>query len=183
MENQRVRMTKKLFCDSLLYLMQTKPIDEISVSALCRQAQVNRTTFYKHYTCPRDVLSDIASFNQDVYASLCKHETTALGQLNIALKNVLNNLDRARVLHAETMKSLVNERPNTSSNDIFYRLLSADLPPEARRYCRVMTSAAMAAWFDDPSRISTEQFARLLMDVSHICRRHALPDAAAADQA
>lgn len=61
MENQRVRMTKKLFCDSLLYLMQTKPIDEISVSALCRQAQVNRTTFYKHYTCPRDVLSDIAT--------------------------------------------------------------------------------------------------------------------------
>lgn len=182
MENQRVRMTKRLLSDSLLYLMQTKPIDEISVSELCRQAQVNRTTFYKYYACPHDILKDIASTNRDIYVSLCKNETTAYGQLNIALKNVVNNLERARVLNAEMMKSLENGRENTSCEDIFYRILSADLPPEVRIYCRVMTSAAMATWLNDPHRMATEAFTRLLLDISHLCKRHAAGKASLLNQ-
>lgn len=173
MENQRVRMTKKLFADSLLLLMKTKPVDEISISELCRQAQVNRTTFYKYYTCPHDILRDIASVTQASYASICEHEISAYNQLNLALKIVLNNLDRARALHGETMKSLGNEQSNTSSNDIFYRILSADLPTEVRRYCRVMTSAAMDTWINDENRMSTEAFAHLLLDISQACRYHA----------
>lgn len=40
-------------------LLERKHIDDISVSELCKEAQINRTTFYRHYQTPHDVLMEI----------------------------------------------------------------------------------------------------------------------------
>ena len=58
-DNQRTRLTKRLLQEALLHLLQAKSLDKISVSELCRQAGINRSTFYRHYTLPCDVLADI----------------------------------------------------------------------------------------------------------------------------
>lgn len=55
-DNQRIIITKKLLRDALIKLLQKKHIDDISVSKLCQEAQINRTTFYRHYQTPHDVL-------------------------------------------------------------------------------------------------------------------------------
>lgn len=39
-------------------LLKKKHIDDISVSELCAEAQINRTTFYRHYHTPHDVLME-----------------------------------------------------------------------------------------------------------------------------
>lgn len=41
--------------------MQKKHITRIRVSELCQEAEINRTTFYRHYETPNDVLMEIAS--------------------------------------------------------------------------------------------------------------------------
>ncbi|MBQ9785896.1 MAG: TetR/AcrR family transcriptional regulator [Clostridia bacterium] len=48
-EDLRVKKTKKLLCSTVLKLMQKKSLDEISVTDICEQAMVHRTTFYTHY--------------------------------------------------------------------------------------------------------------------------------------
>ena len=58
-ENQRVKLTKKLLKQSLLDIMDKKPVGSISVIELCEKAEINRSTFYNHYGCPNDVLYDI----------------------------------------------------------------------------------------------------------------------------
>jgi AcrR family transcriptional regulator len=58
-ENQRVRLTKRLFQDSILELMKNKNINKITVKELCEKADLNRTTFYLHYGIPEDVLTEI----------------------------------------------------------------------------------------------------------------------------
>lgn len=58
-ENQRVKLTKKLLKQSLLELMNKKPVGDITVIELCEKAEINRSTFYNHYGCPNDVLYDI----------------------------------------------------------------------------------------------------------------------------
>ena len=58
-ENQRIALIKRLLKESLLGLMAEKSIQNITVSELCAAAEINRSTFYNHYGCPNDVLSDI----------------------------------------------------------------------------------------------------------------------------
>lgn len=58
-ENQRVVITKKLLREGLLRLLETKPIEKINITELCREAGINRATFYRHYELPRDILFEI----------------------------------------------------------------------------------------------------------------------------
>ena len=58
-ENQRVALSKRMLKDGLMVLLQKKHIDNISISELCEKAQINRTTFYRHYQTPHDVLMEI----------------------------------------------------------------------------------------------------------------------------
>ena len=45
----RVRYTKKVLRESLLYFLRFKSITEISVKEVCERAEINRATFYAHY--------------------------------------------------------------------------------------------------------------------------------------
>ena len=46
----RVRYTQKVLKDSLLQLLEKKPINKITVKEVCALAELNRATFYAHYT-------------------------------------------------------------------------------------------------------------------------------------
>lgn len=69
--NQRVALTKRLLQEALQRLMKRKPLDKISVSELCDEAQINRATFYRHYNVPRDVLVEMQlQFTERVHTAL-----------------------------------------------------------------------------------------------------------------
>ena len=55
-QNRSVRNTKKRLKEALLILLQKKPVNEISVTELSELADVNRGTFYFHYTDVYDIL-------------------------------------------------------------------------------------------------------------------------------
>lgn len=57
--NQRVMITKRMLKEGMMRLLQEKPLDKISITELCREAGINRTTFYRHYEWPRDVLAEM----------------------------------------------------------------------------------------------------------------------------
>lgn len=46
----RVRYTKRVLKDSLLKLLTEKPINKITVTEVCELAELNRATFYSHYS-------------------------------------------------------------------------------------------------------------------------------------
>ena len=58
-ENQRTRLTKQLIKESFLSLLENNEINKISIKSICENAQINRSTFYKHYGSQYDVLSEI----------------------------------------------------------------------------------------------------------------------------
>lgn len=58
-ENRRVRMTKQLMKDALLELLEQQKLVNITVTAICENADVHRSTFYKYYTDPENLLKDI----------------------------------------------------------------------------------------------------------------------------
>ena len=58
-DNRRVAMTKLLLKNALLELLEQKELSNISVTAVCETADVHRSTFYKYYNTPADLLREI----------------------------------------------------------------------------------------------------------------------------
>ena len=58
--DRRVRYTKKAIRESFYALLEQKPIEKISVTEICRGADINRGTFYSHYTDPFDLRRSLA---------------------------------------------------------------------------------------------------------------------------
>lgn len=68
--NQRIILTKRMLKEGLLRLLETKQLDKINVTELCRESGINRATFYRHYEVPRDILNEMQmDFFEDVMKS------------------------------------------------------------------------------------------------------------------
>lgn len=57
--DRRTLITKGIIKDSLLDLLQNTSYEKITVTALCRQSEITRATFYLHYDNIDDVLDEL----------------------------------------------------------------------------------------------------------------------------
>lgn len=58
-EDRRIRYTKMVIKESFLNLLEKKDISQITVKEICEDADINRATFYSHYTDVYDLLKKI----------------------------------------------------------------------------------------------------------------------------
>ncbi|WP_367295369.1 TetR/AcrR family transcriptional regulator [Levilactobacillus yonginensis] len=65
--NRRAQYTQGIIQQTVLSLLESKPINAISVTEVCAQADVNRTTFYRYYT---DIYDCVASIEKDFVSAL-----------------------------------------------------------------------------------------------------------------
>ncbi len=85
--DQRVMLTKRLLQEGLFRLLESKGIDDVGVSELCAESGINRATFYRHYTQPRDILADTRrGIIRDVRA--IAEQTAAESNLALWLENL-----------------------------------------------------------------------------------------------
>lgn len=89
----RVIKTKKALHQALLVLLKTKALETISVSSLCREADVNRGTFYLHYKDIRalfdehlhDLLQDLEESYYEPYRHTSRITSTQLDPSTIRI--------------------------------------------------------------------------------------------------
>jgi AcrR family transcriptional regulator len=89
-EDQRVKITKLLLKNSLIDLLFEKDMSKITVKEICLKAEINRSTFYSHYSNAYDLLESI---RQEYLNNILK--AVPINNLNIqdttsAIINVLN---------------------------------------------------------------------------------------------
>lgn len=58
-ESRRVKMTKRLLNESFLKFLAEKPLPRITIKEICDDADVNRSTYYAHFTDPYDQLKKL----------------------------------------------------------------------------------------------------------------------------
>lgn len=58
-ENRRVKVTKTLLKKSFIELLEQKEISRITIKEICENADINRSTFYAHYTDQYDLMKKI----------------------------------------------------------------------------------------------------------------------------
>lgn len=137
--DRRVRKTRALLLQGLIQLLEQKEIKDISVKELSDLVDINRGTFYLHYTDIYDMLNKIEDelfqeFNeildrdlnseipttalntvlQDIFMLLEKHRDIA--RVMIGPHGDLAFVNRLRSLVAERSKSIL-EQAHSSNND------------------------------------------------------------------
>ena len=110
-ENRRVKYSKKLIQDSLLQLLQEKPLEKITVKELCERADVNRGTFYRYY---EDIFDLFETIEQALATDFEKHTETIHTQGMVPFLTEL-------LLGAEKNRDLVIILSNDRGDDSFFR--------------------------------------------------------------
>lgn len=57
--NRKIKYTKMVLKNSLIKLLNEKPISRITITEICEEADINRATFYAHYSDQCDLLQQI----------------------------------------------------------------------------------------------------------------------------
>ena len=84
MSDRRVKYTKMVLKESLLKLMANKPIGKIQIKEICELADVNRGTFYTHYSDQFDLLRQVQDeFAAEVKDLQDKRQAEAMGTLEM----------------------------------------------------------------------------------------------------
>lgn len=107
-ESRKTRYTKMALQNSLFELLEKKPMGKITIKELCENADINRTTFYAHYTDHYDLLSKIEnetlSWAKDAVANL-----TAKNDKNENIK-IMEEIFQYIADNSKNMKLLMSER-------------------------------------------------------------------------
>ena len=120
--DRRVLYTKMFLKEALLELMKEKAIDKITPTELCRQANINRNTFYTHYYTPRDVLTEVeADFSAQIIESLSSQATVDDFQISRMLKEICSIVYAQK----EFCKVLLSENGDAA---FFENVISAGKP-------------------------------------------------------
>ncbi len=124
-EDRRTKYTRKAIRDALMELLNTKPYSKISVTEICRLAEINRGTFYIHYYDVDDVLDDILSLAfSDVSGTidhvLCPHKETCTYPF---CQKIQESTDLRPLFLDETISERIIQRLSESSKEDFVSYL------------------------------------------------------------
>lgn len=119
--NRRTIYTKKVIKESLIELLKTKEIHQVTVTDICKKADINRGTFYTHYKDAFDLLSSMEDelFTQIlIYISeIPAKEYNSLLLLRV-LELIKENKDLCRVLFCNQRDNSILNRISEIANTI-----------------------------------------------------------------
>ena len=173
----RIKVTKSLFHRALLEILKDKSIDQVTVKELVETAELNRSTFYLHYSCPMDVLKEIE--NQFVIEKLVKLDSYFAGAMDhgrmaAIISIVLEDKELCRILMSEhgdpqfllSLKHLVKEgvvagwqkdHPGISKEKLLFLY----------DYVFSGSTQLILGWIRDPQGVSPEEFSERLERLGH----------------
>lgn len=164
--DRRVRYTKKAIRESFLDLLENKPLEKISVTEICKNADINRGTFYSHYSDPFELKHCLEQELVDVLVEGAKNAPSGrLTSLN-ALTILEENKDLCRLFCGPNgdMDAFIRIIMDHSESYFSGVMQGGDNIPETHKEClHIMLVSAVSAlikfWYendmkDDPALIA-----------------------------
>lgn len=165
-EDRRVKMTKSLLKSSLIELMKTKALHEISIKKICENADVNRSTFYRYYDSQYDLYDEIlAEISEDIKSIISKHGDSE-NKVLYTLTDVLTYAEE----HRELILVILSSKGSLVIGEMFTQnvnsYIDSDKTSELSLYCTQFISAGLAnilwTWLNKENRRSAKEVAMVL---------------------
>ena len=119
--DQRVRYTKMVIKNSLLELMKENPISKVTVTDICKKANINRNTFYSHYANQFELLSNIEDELYEEIRQVVEHTMNLKASAKLSYeicKYIKANSNICEVLFSENGDKKLLERIIYISHDL-----------------------------------------------------------------
>jgi AcrR family transcriptional regulator len=175
-QDRRVRRTQKLLKDSLISLMQEKEFKNISVKDITERADLNRGTFYLHYTdiyqllkeIEDEILSDFQSMINDYH--LDGNEHSLLKIFTPIVHYVVDNRPVCKIMFENNASSDFMHRFHQLIYDNAYQPVQMIFSFNKREYYDIFFEYAtygiiglIKKWLNTPDRtMGPDEMARLI---------------------
>lgn len=177
--NTAVRMN-----DALMTILKRKPFEYITVSEICKEAGVNRSTFYLHYQNTKDLLSETTKRMLDHFLSYfpvdkenfaTQFSNCELNQLNFISAEYLNPylsyIRENRVIFSTTLDHSVSFGFDTIYQHMFQHIFDPILerfryPEGDRKYVMMFylngITAIVVKWLSEGCEKTEEEIAEII---------------------
>lgn len=176
--DNRIKYTKMVIRNSLLELLNTKPINKITVTEICSLADINRGTFYKHYLDVFDLIEQIESelYNQiqSTIEEFIKSEKKDIYDLTLKLFETLKeNKKFFKIIFSESgNKNIVKKLYFTMYNNYMenWKNTSNNIDEKTLDYIFTFTAngsiSTIQRWLEKDLEESPEEIAILINKIS-----------------
>ena len=177
-ESRRVKMTKKVLCDSLIHLLFQKDIQHVTIKEICDYADINRSTYYRYYQNPFDQLNKI---QEELIHELYLHIEKLVKNIDSSLQSASSNYTSNMIEYLEYVQSqrdviqiLLSIFPDNQFLTTFVRHIQANLQtlsPVTNNSCRlydfIFASSGciglLVHWLTNDPEMSAEDIAKSMV--------------------
>lgn len=173
--DRRQKKTRQAIQNALLTLMKEKPLNKITVSELAATADVNRKTFYNHYSNIQEVRDELDQEYIDRIFSLLKtaHEMEQSPDMELLIESLVNALTehptRTRLLFESGEQLYLIERLKELTLPYLEQRVmdpqTAAFLPYALDYTVYGMTALLNTWIHAEKPLPPQELSRLITDL------------------
>ena len=172
-DNRRIKISKRMMKEALIDLLDEKPLEKITVTEICKSADVNRSTFYAYY-------EDISALMLEIEDEVLEHVTSYAENFNdYSDKRMLevfeeffnyvrDNAKLFRVLMVQHDNRSFNRRMLDTIMEKYKMSLewNGELPAKYTYIYSVSgVIGIMGEWIDSGFSISSKKLAKIVMQM------------------
>lgn len=168
-KDRRVQYTKKLLREALLDLLNVKELGQISITELCKLADVNRNSFYRHYTIPLDILLELEEEVFEKLSAVLRKSNNMDELIFLSCQILENDKEMSKIVFTKADGSGILARILTSVRNHFPVEDQIELTPETRPYVEMAyqfgekgSIAVIKNWVENDFFLPAERIAEII---------------------
>lgn len=177
--DRRKKYTRMVLKESLMELLNDKPISSITIKELCNLADINRSTFYSHYTDQYDLLNKIEDeiiqeLNQTLSQYDYKKKKESFAMAKYLLDYVVSRSEHFRILFSDHgNKGFQHRVMEAAQSHIMSNLLQGRVLTDetSSKYITLFVISGsihvIENWLSSGMKESTEEMTKIITEISN----------------
>lgn len=168
-KDRRVQYTKKVLREALFDLLNEKELTQISITELCKKADVNRNSFYRHYTIPLDILLELEEEVFEKLSTVLRKSYKMEEVILLSCQLLENDREMSKIVFTKGDGSGILSRILTSIRNHFPVENQIELTPEAQPFVEMAyqfgekgSIAVIINWVENDFIYSAESVAQMI---------------------
>jgi len=177
-EDRRVKFTKMFLKESLIDLLEEKSIFKITIKEICENADINRATFYAHYSDQYHLLESIEEeYIEKILNTIDQDAIHADSTLNLVtdiVTFIYDNKKMSRILLSDRGDLQFQKRIMELVHDNILSKMK-DVEPNSLEKTALISSFVISGcvgviqnWFDSNLKSSPEEVSKIISDLASV---------------
>ena len=161
-DGRRVRMTKMLLKNALIDIMKNKSIHMVSIKEICEEADVNRSTFYRHYDTQYDLYDEIIEDIASDIGAIYKNDYTTVDFLAKVLEYMESKRETILVILSDNGKVSMGEAFVLFTGRFIDHNNTSELVTDVLEFIAAGLTSIIWSWLNKENRRPASDVARML---------------------